>query len=268
MKRLALNTEAFASASTNSFDAVPVVTDDEISNLAASFARMAEARREAQKQLEDVSRRSERDEVLARVAHEVRNPIFGITSTIAALQTEIGTGCHDEYFKVLKSECIRLSALVDEMLSPQLRLGPGSVTDLTSVMAEAESILRRRNSERDFTVRSIGIPHAPCPLDRVQATLLMANFLECAVLRLDDASRVELQFARTGQETIVEMRDSGFPIHGVSGESGKACDWKKAFQTCREIVEAAGGEISLRSSSIDQTVFEIRMFESTGVCNS
>jgi signal transduction histidine kinase len=274
LRRLALNAEAFASAETNTFDAVPVVTDDEISNLAAAFDRMAVARREAQKQLQDAGRRAERDEVLARVAHEVRNPIFGITSTVAALETEIGDGRHAEYFTVLRAECQRISSLVDEMLSPRLRLGPGSVTDLKSVTAEAESVLRSRFPERDFLLTNSGGPAAPCPLDRAKATSLMTHLLESAVLRLEGRSEVRLRFERKGQETIVEMQDRGIPVRAEDlrlqpGEEGGPTEWKSSFLACRTIVEGAGGEILLRSSSAaDGTVFEIRMFESTGMCNS
>ena len=264
LRRLALNTEAFASAQTNGFDAVPVVTDDEISNLAAAFDRMAVARREAQKQLHDASRRAERDEVLARVAHEVRNPIFGISSTVAALQTEIGGDRYAEYFAVLRSECQRISGLVDEMLSPQLRLGPGNVTDLRSVIAEAESVIRRRFPERDFFLTNSGATEAPCPLDRASATILMANLLKCAVLRLEGRSEVRLRFGRMGQETVVEMQDRGIPVRVEDlrvqpSENRVPDDWKDSFLACRKIVEGAGGEILLRSSSAtDGTVFEIR----------
>lgn len=266
LRRLVLNTEAFASEETSSVEIVPVVTDDEISNLAAAFDRMSIARREAQKELREASRRAERDELLARVAHEVRNPVFGISSTLAALQTEIANPKYDEYFTVLKTESQRISALVDEMLAAQMQIGPGSRTDLRSVLAEAESVVRLRLPDRPFLLKSRGADgDYPSPLDRKDAIVLMAKFLESAALRSAAHSEIQLEFQRLGQESVVAMRVRGIS-DGRDGDLELSAD---SLAVCTQILERVGGEVRLiPAGDGGGAVFEIRVFSSDAPCNS
>jgi signal transduction histidine kinase len=90
-------------------------------------------------ELQEAARRAETMAALGAlvggVAHEVRNPLFGITATLDALEARAGEGGpHDEYFSVLRGEVERLNHLMRELLEygkPFSReLAPGSVYEV------------------------------------------------------------------------------------------------------------------------------------------
>ena len=71
--------------------------------------------------LENAVRRSETmsamGALVAGVAHEVRNPLFAVTSTIDALEARFGAeGEHARYVRVMRTELDRLSRLMQELL--------------------------------------------------------------------------------------------------------------------------------------------------------
>lgn len=71
----------------------------------------------------------------AGVAHEVRNPLFAISSTLDAMDARFGgRGEHQRYIDVLRSEVNRMTKLMGDLLEygkpTALDLAPGSVGDL------------------------------------------------------------------------------------------------------------------------------------------
>jgi PAS domain S-box-containing protein len=90
-------------------------------------------------ELQEAARRAETMAALGAlvggVAHEVRNPLFGITATLDALEARAGEGGpHDEYFSVLRGEVERLNHLMRELLEYgkpfSTALAPGSVYEV------------------------------------------------------------------------------------------------------------------------------------------
>ena len=93
-------------------------------------------------------------ELLAGVAHEVRNPLFAITALLDAwsLKPEIQEG---PFLEMLRHEVMRMRQLMEELLEYGRPFNPSLVVgDLKAVADEAVQILSSGARARDVTIRA------------------------------------------------------------------------------------------------------------------
>ena len=145
----------------------------------------------------DITRRKEMEEELRRretmsamgtlvagVAHEVRNPLFGITATVDAFEAEFGGGPGAaEYMTTLRNDVARLSRLMHDLLEygrPQELAR--HVQSVEPVIAEAVRVCLPRARERRIQIRTQveeSLPYAAIDADRMLQVL--KNVVENAI---------------------------------------------------------------------------------------
>ncbi|GIV03777.1 MAG: hypothetical protein KatS3mg015_2607 [Fimbriimonadales bacterium] len=84
---------------------------------AGALARERAAREKAETALRDQEFWAELGTLVARVAHDIRNPLFGMLATLDALEAKLGTSEFTEYFTVLRAEGERLNRFLTELLA-------------------------------------------------------------------------------------------------------------------------------------------------------
>jgi signal transduction histidine kinase len=244
-------------------------TDDEIGGLVSSFARMEEEIRATQEQLRLTERRAATAELLAGVAHEVRNPLFGITSTAAALEGELaGNEAVAPHLAVIRKESDRLARMMEEMLALQRMPKTGaSPVPLLRVLDAAAAAIRSRLAARSpqITVDApFDLEAALADRDRLES--VFGNLFENAVLSSDAAVHVRARARREDGDAVVEVEDDGPGLSSAVRDrlfepfvTSRAGGTGIGLAVTRQIVLDHGGTIEVKSPPGGPTVFTIRL---------
>ena len=203
--------------------ALGVFIDDAISASISTYvasrdAAIASAERERAALLEQVSRH--KDEFMAMLGHELRNPLAPILTAVKIIQS---ASPRDQRALVSASEVIErqskhLVRLVDDILDVA-RIGRGSLElrkerlDLSTAIHQAieavESLLTQRNQQL-----SVKMPGAPILVDADLSRLvqIIANLLNNASKYTQPDGHIWLTAGRESDEAVVRVRDNGLGI--------------------------------------------------------
>jgi signal transduction histidine kinase len=162
---------------------------------------------EEQARLQASLRRSETmaamGSLVAGVAHEVRNPLFGISSTLDAFEARFGAREEfQRYLAILRGELRRLTELTRELLEYgrplSLELSPGKVEEVIDAAIEACAPLAQRLNVRVADRVSEGLP----PVLRDQRRLLQVfqNLLENAIHHSPTGGLVAVEVAKVYED--------------------------------------------------------------------
>jgi PAS domain S-box-containing protein len=154
--------------------------------------------------------------LVAGVAHEVRNPLFGISATLDAFEARFGQRPeYQQYVSVLRGELARLSHLMGDLLEygkpPTLEFSDGR---LSEVVAEAVLSARPLAERAQVALRNAvdgALP--PVRMDRPRLLQVFQNLLDNAVRHSppNSAVTVEAGSARVDGEAWIDcrVRDEG-----------------------------------------------------------
>lgn len=166
-----------------------------------SERRRAEAEQE---RLQESLRRSETmsamGSLVAGVAHEVRNPLFGISSTLDALEARLGPREETRrHLTVLRGEVERLSRLMQDLLNYGR---PGGGTHVPEAIAGPveEAVRTCAALARDGGVRleqRLGDGGADVAMDRVAMAQVFRNLLENAIQHSPPGGTVSVETSVT-----------------------------------------------------------------------
>jgi signal transduction histidine kinase len=174
--------------------------------------------------LETAMRHSETMAALGRlvsgVAHEVRNPLFGISSTVDALATRVGErGELQPHVATLRGEVERLNALMKDLLDygrpTTQRLVQGRLDEVVAEAAQATAPLA---GTRRVTVECSLEEHLPLVLmDRRRMVQVFQNLIDNAVRHTPEGGTVRVRGAPDGLDgarwvvCTVDDDGPGFP---------------------------------------------------------
>jgi PAS domain S-box-containing protein len=179
--------------------------------------QLEEALREQAAALQASDRR--KDEFLATLAHELRNPLAPILNSVQLLQLlQSDDPTLRKVREILDRQTRHMARLVDDLLDLS-RVARGEVRlrrerlDLATVVQQAvqtsEPLLKSRRHELTVT-----LPEQPVPLEGDQGRLVqvLTNLLNNAAKYTDPGGRIDLRAEREGNEAVVRVRDTGVGI--------------------------------------------------------
>ncbi len=186
--------------------------------------RSEEALRDSEQRLkasEEALRAADRvkDEFLALLAHELRNPLAPIRYALAANKKP---GRTPEQFKrseeIMERQVAHMSRLLDDLLDVsrikrstlELKKTP---TELTFVVGSAIDTARPVLEAKNHTL-SLDLPKHAVRLeaDAVRLAQVFSNLLINAAKYTDPGGQIQLRAAREGSEIVFAIRDNGIGI--------------------------------------------------------
>src|SRR5262245_13814035 len=179
--------------------------------------RLADDQRRLTADLSEADRR--KNEFLAMLAHELRNPLAPISNTVKALRR----GGLDQQTvrassELLQRQVAQMSRLVDDLLDMS-RITRGKIelrtarVELAPIVEHAVEVVRPMFRTLDHEL-IVTLPSQPVYLnaDRARLTQVIGNLLNNAGKFTDRGGRVWLTVEQAGDEAVIRVRDTGIGI--------------------------------------------------------
>jgi PAS domain S-box-containing protein len=174
-------------------------------------------RREAEEALKEVNRR--KDEFLAMLAHELRNPLAPIRNAAQLLNVHSSGKPEIEWARaVIERQTKHLVRLVDDLLDVS-RMVRGQITlqkkpvELAEIVQNAVETSRplMRLRKHHLTVQLPGTP-VLLEADLTRLAQVISNLLNNAAKYTDDAGQIRLDAAVDNGVVVIRVRDTGLGV--------------------------------------------------------
>jgi signal transduction histidine kinase/ActR/RegA family two-component response regulator len=239
-------------------------------------AHLAERDR-AVRALEEADRR--KDEFLATLAHELRNPLAPIRNSVHILQLTRTNESSSYLFDMMERQVGYMVRLVDDLLEVS-RITRGKI-ELRKEQVELSSIIHAAVETTRPLIEAarheliIALAQEPLFLDAdpVRLAQVFSNLLNNAAKYTDEGGRIGITAARENDSVVVTVRDSGIGIAAASlprvfdifmqvdatknrGGGGLGI----GLTLARSLTEMHGGTIDARSEGLKQgSEFVVRL---------
>ena len=195
----------------------------------------------AEEKVQEAVRR--RDQFLAMLSHELRNPLGAIVTAAALLKKQLAEGEHARPLAILQRQSLQMARLLDDLLEAsrvtenaiELRR---AIIDLRTVAAEASEAARPfMEGGRVAFAANLG----PVPIwvdgDPARLQQIQMNLLQNAAKYTPAGGHVTLVLDREGESAVVRVRDNGA---GIAKEMLESV-FDLFVQTGRKLDRAQGG---------------------------
>jgi PAS domain S-box-containing protein len=226
----------------------------------------------------EVNRR--KDEFLAMLAHELRNPLAPIRNALYLMKRgEVDATSTGEVWSMMERQVEHLARLIDDLMDVS-RISTGKVelrweeVELTSVIARAIDVVRPLIEQRGHQL-SVDLPDLPIRLraDPTRLEQVIDNLLTNAAKYSDPGGRISLSASLEGDSAVLRLRDSGIGIapeqlphiFGLFVQAERRLDRSQGglgigLSLVRSLVGMHGGQVTASSEGLGKgSEFVIRL---------
>jgi PAS domain S-box-containing protein len=185
-------------------------------SVAVWFANITD-RKLHEQTLQEADRR--KDEFLATLAHELRNPLAPIRQGVRVAAANKSTDAQKRWsLGIIERQVQHMSLLLDDLLDAS-RIGRGTLLlrrsqePLSSIVNAAMETARPHIEAKRHQLTAV-LPEAPVVLDidPVRITQVLGNLLTNAAKYTDTGGRIQLSVAHEADELIIRVRDNGIGL--------------------------------------------------------
>jgi PAS domain S-box-containing protein len=225
--------------------------------------KQLEAQAEARRDEAETLARA-KDEFLAMLGHELRNPLGAITNALVVLNGLVTGDRAGRAIEIIDRQAAHLSRLVDDLLdvarvtSGKIELRP-EVLDLRALAERSLDALadaaRTRNHQMAIEGDSVWVQGDPARLEQV-----IRNLLDNALKYTPAGGRVRLTVEQAGNDAVLRVADTGAGIRGdlldrifdLFVQEPQALDRARGglglgLTLVKRLVELHGGSVSVTS---------------------
>ena len=224
----------------------------------------------------------DKDRYLVTLAHELRNPLSPILTSLGLLEQAAPTGpARDQALQRIRRQVRHLARLVDDLLDVS-RITLGKVP-LRAERVDLARLVRLTAEDRRPALEQSGLslvvesPETPVWVrgDETRLVQVVDNLLDNAVKFTDRGGRVDIQLNVDGRagEAVVQVRDTGIGLgpeirehlFDVFSQEDRSLDRTRGglglgLAVVKGLVERHGGRVLAESAGTGQgTVFTIRL---------
>jgi PAS domain S-box-containing protein len=227
--------------------------------------RLFDTERAAREQAERATRA--RDEFLAMLGHELRNPLSAVRSAIAVARLDGER--RERALEIATRQSETLRRLVDDLLDAA-RITRGKITlkkrpvPFAALVARAVEATRPLVAERGHALLLAPPPaDALVEVDEIRFEQVLTNVISNAARYTDPGGRIELIASVDGADAVCRVRDDGIGIPPESQatifdlfeQAGRGLDRVQGglgigLTLARTLIELHGGSIALHSDGI------------------
>jgi len=237
------------------------------------------AKRDAQLQAAQQETDRRKDEFLAMLAHELRNPVAPIATAAELLSRLVPHENQQTLVAIIQRQAAHLGRLLDDLLEVA-RITQGrielqrEVVDLGACIQlaiETAEPLIRSKAHRLTVTQTLG-PIGVC-VDKVRLGQCMANVLVNAAQYTPDGGEISIRSYVDGSAAVIEIQDNGIGIapeflpriFDLFAQAERGLDRSQGglgvgLTVCKQIVEMHGGTVVASSPGWDRgATFTIRI---------
>lgn len=217
---------------------------------------------------QDIARKhKDKEEMLAQIAHEIRNPLGGIELLAGLIEEDSSTADESKkYSKRILEEIAGLKTLITEFLrySRPMEAKP-ELVDVKKLLDEIRLLLQKEVTEKEFMIESNGsLPEVW--FDPQHLRQILINLISNSLEEGDNEGKVNIESRRKNQQIYLIISDDG---PGVSDSD--IMDIFEPFFTrrnngtglglavCRKLCRENRAEISVQNNSKKGCTFTITM---------
>jgi PAS domain S-box-containing protein len=203
--------------------AAPILDrEGQVAGVVMVFREVTERRRlesELQARLEELAEAErKKDEFLAILAHELRNPLAPLRNAVLLLQRSENPVANREVLALMERQLVHLIRLVSDLLDVS-RISRGALAlrrkpvELAAVVASALETSRPLIERRGHQL-SVTLPADPLWVDAdlIRMSQVLVNLLNNAAKYTESGGLIRLTVIREGSDAVVSVADTGIGI--------------------------------------------------------
>ncbi|MBE9184788.1 PAS domain-containing protein [Microcoleus sp. LEGE 07076] len=225
-------------------------------------------RKQNEEALQAADRR--KDDFLAALGHELRNPLNALSGSLALMQSDEGSDRTASLYSIARRQLDQLTHLIDDLLDVS-RISYGKIqlncqpTDLVQILHGLVEDYQASAAQKEIAL-SLSVPNQPIWVqgDAVRLMQAFSNILQNAIKFSNSGDRIEVRATLQDGQVTIEIADSGIgmetealsriftPFSQENRSLARSGGLGLGLPLVKGIIELHNGEVWAQSSGLNQ----------------